>query len=266
MRKWSQDPPAPKKMATNPHMMMMMEADQLDYYHGSMREKEVERLFRPFMDKRGAYILRNSNSENNALTISVVDNKTHIYHFRVTHLPDGKYGVGGSHHFDSIQKIMDHFHKKSVPGHENSHLLLSHPIERKHIPKEVVEERPPMPTPRDPIYNSNKHYYSDPQERDHLDTVLARCKEADDYFEQRSKKCSCGLYMWESDLVRGWMMHRDTEGPDAQGQIFFLDTNTNNSAWDLPPNIEKELMDTSLIKWENMKKLKKAANKNANQK
>lgn len=33
---------------------------------------QVERLFRPFMDKRGAYILRNSNSENNALTISVV--------------------------------------------------------------------------------------------------------------------------------------------------------------------------------------------------
>lgn len=249
-------------MATNAHMIMMMEANQLKFYHGSMKEKEVERLFRPYMDKRGAFILRNSNSENNALTISVVDNKTHIYHFRVTHLPDGKYVVGGSRHFDSIQKIMDHFHQQSVPGHENSRLLLSHPIERKPSSKEPssdIMDRPPMPTPRDPIYNSNKHYYSAPEERDHLDTVLARCKEADEYFEKRSKKCSCGLYMWESELVQGWMMHRDTEGPDAQGQIFFLDTKTNNSAWDLPPHVEKELMDTSIVKWENMKKIEKGS-------
>lgn len=259
--KWNHNYPAVERMASNAHVMMTLEAEQLAFYHGSMREKEVERLFRPFMSKRGAYILRKSNSEENALTISVVDNRTHIYHFRVSHLPDGRYVVGGSQYFDTIQKIMDHFKKKSVPGHEDSRLTLKHPIQRK-TPNTLdpLLTRPPMPAPRhEPIYNSDKHYYSAPEEKDHLEVVLEMCKEADEYFQKRCKKCSCGLYMWESELVQGWMMHRDTEGPDAQGQIFFLDTKTNNSAWNLPPEVERELKRQSPEKWENMKRLQNEA-------
>ncbi len=120
--------------------------------------------------------------------------------------------------------------------------------------------RPPMPIPRDPIYDSTQHKYGiyaipDDPDRDRFYDIRDLCKRADDEIAKQAKKCTCGLYLSESTLVDNWMMHRDIENTATKGKIFFVNTVTNEATWQLPESVKRKMEETQADKWKKIKAL-----------
>ena len=120
--------------------------------------------------------------------------------------------------------------------------------------------RPPMPIPREPepIYDSTHHKYGiyavpDDPDRDRFYDIRDLCRRADVEIAKQSKKCTCGLYLYESTLVDNWMMHRDIENTPTKGKIFFVNTATNEATWQLPDLIKRKMELTDPEKWKRIK-------------
>ena len=128
------------------------------------------------------------------------------------------------------------------------------------IPSVDPANRPPMPIPREPepIYDSTHHKYGiyavpDDPDRDRFYDIRDLCRRADVEIAKQSKKCTCGLYLYESTLVDNWMMHRDIENTPTKGKIFFVNTATNEATWQLPDLIKRKMELTDPEKWKRIK-------------
>ena len=138
----------------------------------------------------------------------------------------------------------DSFNKSPTMQHRNAGNRLSDPA-----------DRPPMPIPRvEPIYEPRHHHYNlyatpDDPDRDRFYQIKALCQQVDDEIAKQSKKCTCGLYLYQSTLVDDWMMHRDIEETPTKGKIFFVNTATNEATWQLPNPIRKKMEQKEPDKW-----------------
>ncbi|XP_072026273.1 uncharacterized protein [Amphiura filiformis] len=315
-------------------LKIFKEAGKVDFYHGILNNKEVEKILRPHLQIKGSYLLRKSNRNPGALTFSVVHTKKHIYHFNVF-FAKGKFTVTESLAFLTLGELITHFETNEIPGDGTPGLFLQHPISkpsktlpvkperspntlspnsksltpsssprinRTQSPKPspmnspVVQRRvpdakfdfpvipvsearqnaaapvpvsapadpgnrPPMPIPRvEPIYDSTQHKYGiyavpDDPDRDRFYDIRDLCARADEEIAKQAKKCTCGLYLFESTLVDNWMMHRDIENTATKGKIFFVNTVTNEATWQLPERIRRIMEETQAEKWKKIKAL-----------
>ncbi|XP_072177710.1 uncharacterized protein [Diadema setosum] len=264
-------------------------AQQMDCYHGKLTNSEEDKIFKYYLDTRGAYLLRKSNSQPDVLVISIVVDRKNIYHIKVHQRHGNVCIIQSTEEFSSLAELLQHFSRCPFPAVKHKNLYLTRAIPsgsgggssssraKQALPpmpggrpprlspeqkKPSIDERPPMPLPsvHDPIYAETRHLYSrvDKVESDQLDLILRLCAEVDKETCQLSRmKCSCGLYMEESTLIGSWMMHRDTEGESTKGRVFFLDTKTNRSMWRLPSQVEQELKTLYPEKWKRVEKLMK---------
>ncbi|XP_022098870.1 uncharacterized protein LOC110983703 [Acanthaster planci] len=271
-------PPIPQRrdfspMASRPFGGECVEALSLDYYYGKIENSQVEELLRPYMDARGTFILRDSNTEPGVITISVVDNPRHIYHFKVN-WTSGLYEVTEKLRFRSLGDLVKFFNINDVPSRNTSQLKLLTPISRSsrrsppnspptelrsptrppRPPRTIspqasweqstadsfINLRGPMPIPKpgtEPIYIDNDHVYcrAEDLKKSKVDEIMELCKLSD----QKFKKCTCGLYMEQSILVEDWMMHidRPTENQTGSGRVFFVNSVSNLTLWELPDRV-----------------------------
>lgn len=251
-------------------------AEALPFFHGRLTNTEEDRIFKYYLDKRGAFLLRKSNSQPDTLVISIVVDCKNIFHIKVEQ-KHGKICILQSDAvFPSLAYLIEYFHINPFPGTKHKELYLTKAISAsKFSPGPAaaapplggrapplsseektpsIDERPPMPLPssQNPIYAEYRHLYSrvEKTESDQLDLILRLCEEVDIELQNVGRlKCSCGLYMEESKLIDDWMMHRDTEGEATRGRIFFLDTKTNQSTWKLPQEVEMEIKRNHPEKW-----------------
>ena len=101
-----------------------------------------------------------------------------------------------------------------------------------------LDSRDPVPIPepgREPVYISNDHIYCRAEDltRSKIEELKKICKISD----LRYKKCTCGLYMEQSQLVDDWMMHIDRQTNDDQTcseRLFFVNSATKVTTWELP--------------------------------
>ncbi|XP_072175653.1 uncharacterized protein [Diadema setosum] len=357
-------------------------ASRFPFYHAYLTEDEEENAFKDHLLKTGAYLMRDSKSNPHAVTMSVVIDPLHLYHFQV--VESGRYFVvvGMGKRFQSLDDMLEYYRENSIPGLEKDRIYLRFPIscnrqscrtERHSQPSPVspllqnglssptsfnspprpsrrksnpavltvptqtdrtqpfqrtasspslptnnltpsyrqtltpitepqqndsqqhecfaaaqeqearptrassavdlsslsssppppppssgahaIDHRPPMPIPRPPPEPGRGHIYSeaDDPDLDRIRTVLELCRQSDMMYTSR-KKCTCGLYLEESTLASGWMMHIDNEPGKTQGRIFFLDTKTNRTTWMLPDDVEAELKSKFPVKWEFVEK------------
>ncbi|XP_054752268.1 uncharacterized protein LOC129257866 [Lytechinus pictus] len=250
-------------------------AESLLFFHGRLTNTEEDRIFKYYLDTRGAFLLRKSNSQEDTIVISIVVDRKNIFHIKVEQR-HGKVCIFQSDDvFSSLARLIEYYQRHPFPGTKHQGLYLTKAINANRftpatagtpapgerapplssLPKEPsIDERPPMPLPssQNPIYAEYRHLYSrvDKVESDQLGRILQLCEEVDkEILNVGRMKCSCGLYKEESELIDGWMMHRDTEGEATRGRIFFLDTKTNQSTWKLPQEVEMEIRKNHPDKW-----------------
>ncbi|XP_033647329.1 uncharacterized protein LOC117306877 [Asterias rubens] len=250
------------------------EARNYEFYFGKIPNNQVEELLKPHMEKRGAFLLRDSNTEEGMLTISVVDNPKHIYHFKVK-CTSTLIEVTDKLKFHTLKALLDYFQINEVPGRDTSQLKLIYPVNghsrrrsaspplspfqkaqspkqtldqvrpasyRQSVsprqPRDFLDSRNPVPIPepgREPVYFSNDHIYC--RAEDLTRSKLEDLKKLCELSDLSNKKCTCGLYMDESVLVDDWMMHIDKQSSDdhaGSGRLFFVNTLTNETTWRLP--------------------------------
>lgn len=366
-------------------------ASGFDFYHAYLTEDQEEEAFKNHLFKTGSFLMRDSKSNSQAVTMSVVIDPLHLYHFQVVQATSCFNVVGTGKKFSSLEEMIEYYKQTNIPGKTDNPVFLKHPVQcnrggvlsppssapaatstlrkngpttpvfttmerpRKRLGKnnrransveelpqgspqtktfvrvppspkqdqtqsrhsqsklppipepgpqkqpamELYEDphdgdddgeggaaggavggavggaeagtssstvkidfRPPMPIPRPASEYSRGHDYSeaDHPDLDRIKMVLELCRQSDVIHASR-KKCTCGLYLEESILVQGWMMHVDNEPGKTQGRIFFLDTKANTTTWSLPEDIATELKSHCPVKWEFVKKQLAAAKK-----
>ncbi|XP_054750939.2 uncharacterized protein LOC129256798 isoform X1 [Lytechinus pictus] len=363
-------------------------ASIFDFYHAYLTEEQEEEAFKHHLFKTGSYLMRDSKSNPQAVTMSVVIDPLHLYHFQVVQSTNSFNVVGTGNQFTNLEEMIDYYKQNNIPGKTDSPVLLKYPVlcnrcgilsapssappttstvrkngpttpvfttierprrrlgknnrransvdelpqgdspqtktktfvrisqsqqkEQNHtrpnqpklppIPEpeirrrhelyenpqdnddgdesgvvdgavggvmggaigvaesassstNEIDSRPPMPIPRPGSEYSRGHDYSeaDHPDLDRIKMVLELCRQSD-LIHASHKKCTCGLYLEESILVQGWMMHVDNEPGKTQGRIFFLDTKTNTTTWSLPEDIKNELKSQCPVKWQFVKK------------
>ncbi|XP_033108945.1 uncharacterized protein LOC117110360 [Anneissia japonica] len=230
----------------------------MNFYYDKVKEDELQDIMNPHIYATGRYILRKSNSNPDAFTISVVHTKSHIYHFKV--LPQSNmYEVTKDLRFRTIHEILEYFKNNNIPGSKIQNLKLTYPISKRTKPRSVgdrplnmtppviprrasdpdlirIRDRLPTPPPTD--QEEHKYTVVDSTEEDKLEMILQLCKEQDLFQQQMRKRCLCGLYYDESILIHDWMMHRMING---NGKIFFVNERTKDTFWKLPDEIQTDL-------------------------
>ncbi len=271
------------------------EAHKYEFYFGKIPNHQVEDLLKPHMERRGAFLLRDSNTEEGMLTISVVDNPKHIYHFKVK---CGSYlfEVTDNLKFRNLEALLHHFQINEVPGRDTTQLRLLYPVNRPsrrgsrspppmsppemllspqrvseqfrsfrselvspRQPRSFLDSRDPAPIPepgREPVYFSNDHIYC--RAEDLTRSKLDDLMQLCKISDLKYKKCTCGLYMDESVLVDDWMMHIDRQSSDdntGTGRLFFVNSQTNETTWRLPESTMALLERLHPVKYSHVLKL-----------